>query len=148
MDDLRQDGAELQRLSALVDSWIETELSPSPVFLSVERPEPARWRIRVRGERREVITVWWWLRDYTLWSEAYFLPAPAENRERLFEAVLRWNAQLYGVAFAIGEEDAIYLVGRCPWTALREAELDRLFGCMYETIERYFDYALVAAGYR
>ncbi len=146
-DGLLGTAVEMDALRRCVDEWIDAELRPSPVFLGVERVEADKWRLRVSGEEREVITIWWWLREYTLWSEAYFLPAPANDGTELYEALLRWNASLYGCAFAIGEEDAVYLRGRCPWRAVSRNELGRLFGSIYEAIERYFPYALGLAGY-
>ena len=148
MNDLRWDDSQQERLTRLIDEWIAEELASTSAFLSVEKVEPARWRIRVRGEEREVITVWWWLRDYTLWSETYFIPTPENPSASFFEGLLRWNAGLYGVTFALGEENAVYLVGRCPWTAVSRAELDRLFGATYGAVERFFPLALQAAGFR
>ena len=40
------------------------------------------------------------------------MPAPEENHEQFYEHLLRRNLKLYGAAFAIGEEDAVFLVGQ------------------------------------
>jgi len=40
--------------------------------------------------------------------------------------------------FCIGAEDAVYLVGQLPVTAIDEAELDRIVGTTYATVEQYF----------
>ena len=45
------------------------------------------------------------------------MPAPETNSEATWEYLLRRNADLAGVSFALGAEDAIYLVGRVPVSA-------------------------------
>jgi len=42
------------------------------------------------------------------------MPAPEANVEQVYAYLLRRNADLYGMAFCLGTEDAIYLVGRVP----------------------------------
>ena len=84
--------------------------------------------LRFKGEEKDFITVWFTLRQRTLWHEAQFMPAPEEHKEEVFAYLLRRNMQLFGMAFALGPEDAVYLVGRVParsstttsWTASPE----------------------------
>jgi hypothetical protein len=66
------------------------------------------------------------------------MPAPEENREALFEYLMRLNAKLFGLRFAIGDEDAVYLIGQLPWSSVDEAELDRIVGSAYAYTEQYF----------
>ena len=73
-----------------------------------------RWYLRLRGEEKEFVTVWLTLRQRTLRHEAQFMPAPETNVEATWEYLLTRNADLIGLAFALGAEDAVYLVGRDP----------------------------------
>ena len=51
-------------------------------------------------------------------------------------------AAAYGAAFAIGEEDALFLVGQLANEAVDEAELDRVLGSLYAYVEQCFRPAL------
>ena len=66
------------------------------------------------------------------------MPAPEENHGQLFEHLLRRNQHLYGAAFAIGDEDAVFLVGRLANEAITADELDRVLGSLYGWVEQYF----------
>jgi hypothetical protein len=70
--------------------------------------------------------------------ETYVMPAPEENHAAFYEHLLRRNRVCNGVAFCIGDEDAIYLQGRLPVTAVDEHELDRILGSMYAYVEQFF----------
>ena len=123
----------------LIERWAARELAENPVVLAVDRDqELPRWYVRLRGEEKTTTTVWLTLGQRTLHYESYFMPAPEENAEALYEYLLRVNARLYGVRFAIGEEDAVYLSGRMPLAAVDEDELDRIVGSVYAYSEQYF----------
>ena len=49
---------------------------------------------------------------------------------------MRRNERLVGAHFAIGIEDAVFLRGELPDVALSEAELDRILGTLYATVEQ------------
>ena len=70
------------------------------------------------------------------------MPAPEENTEACFEYLLRANARLFGHSFAIGAEDAVYLVGQLPVGSVDEAELDRMIGSAYAYVEQHFPTAM------
>jgi len=134
---------ELADLTALIDRWAAGELATNPLLSHVEFiPEERRWLIRMRGEDKAVITVWLTLRERTLHFETYFIPAPEENVARCWEYLLRLNARLYGMRFAIGDEDAVYLMGQLPLKAVDAEELDRIIGASYAYTEQYFRSAL------
>lgn len=132
---------ELDRLSALIDAWAERERRDNPVVKAVDRaedPDLRRWYVRMAGEEKQTFTVWLTLREYTLHYESYFMPGPEEDVQRVWEYLLRLNARLFAMRFAIGEEDAVYLVGQLPVGAVDEAELDRIVGSVYAYTEQYF----------
>ena len=136
--------AELDGHDARIDEWLRTQRAENPVVAAVERGEPGerRWYVRLTGEAKSVFTVWFTLRQRTLHYETYVMPAPEENHERFFEHLLRRNLKLYGAAFAIGEEDAVFLVGQLGNDAIEEVELDRVLGSLYVYVEQFFRPAL------
>lgn len=135
---------ELDALEALIDAWLERQKTENPTVGAVDRGEPGerRWYVRLRGEEKDTFTVWFTLRQRTLHYETYVMPAPEENHGVFFEHLLRRNLKLFGAAFAIGEEDAVFLVGQLPVAAVEEHELDRILGSMYAYVERFFRPAL------
>jgi hypothetical protein len=138
---------ELDRFSTLIDRWTGRERATNPLLADVQHdPELRRWYIRLRGEEKTVITVWLTLRERTLQYETYFMPAPEENVAACYDYLLRANARLFGLRFAVGDEDAIYLMGQMPLSAVDEAELDRVVGSAYAYSEQYFAPAM-SVGY-
>lgn len=132
---------ELDELEAQIDAWLAGQLDENPVVAAVERDHESgerRWFVRVTGEEKDVFAVWFTLRQRTLHYETYVMPAPEENPAELYEHLLRRNRQLYGMAFAIGEEDAVFLQGRLANDAITPDELDRVLGSIYEWVERSF----------
>ena len=132
--------AELDEIERRIDRWAGNQLAFAGCVRSVERAEPPlrRWYIRLSGEEKQVFSVWLTLRQRSLYFETYFVPAPAENAERLFEYCLRQNLRLRGARFAVGAEDAVFLVGEIAAGDVAEDELDRILGTLYEATERYF----------
>ena len=130
---------ELARLAGLIDAWVQRQID-EPWVAHVERGEgdEPRWFIRVHGEEKEVFSVWFLLRQRSLFVETYVLPAPEENAAQVFEYLLRRNLRIFGMAFAIGEEDALYLKGEIHNRDVTEAELDRLLGTAYLQTEQCF----------
>ncbi len=131
----------LDALEELIDSWLAVQLEENPVVAAVERDRESgerRWFVRVRGEEKDVFTIWFTLRQRTLHYETYMMPAPEENAGAVYEQLLRRNTRLYGIAFAIGVEDAIFLVGQLANEAVTEDELDRILGSLYAWVEQCF----------
>ncbi|MEY2565694.1 MAG: hypothetical protein QOE35_223 [Actinomycetota bacterium] len=130
---------ELAGFAALIDRWTMAESEVNPIVAAVDfDPELRRWYVRLRGEEKAFTTVWLTLRQRTLHYETYFMPAPEENIEAAYEYLLRANMRLFGMRFAIGAEDAVYLVGQMPLSAVDEDELDRIVGSTYAYAEQYF----------
>ena len=149
MAEVSPDLADRARIVDLVAAWAVTLADENPIVTSVERdvdPDLDRWYVRVRGEEKLVTTVWMTVREHTLHYETYFMPAPEENIAACFEYLLRANLRLYGMRFAIGVEDAVYLVGQMPFSTLAPAtandELDRVLGSAYAYSEDCFRTAM------
>jgi hypothetical protein len=135
----RASAEELAALGGLINSWAAVELTRNPLLAAVDYdPELRRWYLRMRGEEKAIITVWLTLGERTLQFETYFMPAPEENVEACLGYLMRANSKLFAMRFAIGAEDAVYLLGQLPLSAVDEDELDRIIGSAYAYSEQYF----------
>ncbi|MFN8050174.1 MAG: YbjN domain-containing protein [Acidimicrobiales bacterium] len=129
---------ELERLAGVVDSWAKRQIDHDWVA-AVERDGDApRWFVRVNGEEKSVFSVWFFLRQRSLFVETYVLPAPEENEAAVYEFLLRRNLRIFGMSFAIGGEDAICLKGEIHNSDVCDEELDRLLGTAYMMTEECF----------
>ena len=77
--------------------------------------------------------------EHALRVEAFVMRQPDENREELWAWLLRHNARMYGVAFAIDANGDVYLTGRVSLTGLDEDEMDRLLGAVLTYADESFD---------
>src|SRR3546814_7954993 len=85
---------DLGALEQRLDAWLALQLTDNPVVAAVERDAESgerRWFVRVRGEEKDVFTIWFHLRQRTLHYETYVMPAPEENAGALYEHLLRRN---------------------------------------------------------
>jgi hypothetical protein len=129
----------LDAIGAVVDRWIGRQRDENPAFAAAERDTTERrWYVRLRGTERDFVAIWLTVGEYTLAYETYFMPAPEEREAELYEFLLRRNHRLFGMGFAIGPEDALYLVGHMPLAAVDEEELDRIVGSTYAYVEQWF----------
>ncbi len=140
-------------LARQVDEWLAVIAADTPQIAAVDRGTSddtssgdPRWYIRMRGEDKDVTTVWLTLGQRTLRYETYVMPAPEENAGELYEQLLRRNDRLVGAHFSIGIEDAVFLRGELVNQLLSEAELDRVLGTLYATVEQCFQ-ALLRIGF-
>ena len=135
--------AELLALSRMIEAWLARQATENPLVQSVARDgQERRWVIRVTGDEKTLSALWLELGQRSLAYETYLMPAPEENHAQLFEHLLRRNEKLRGATFAIGAEDAIFLMGRVPNVTVDEIELDRILGTLYQGIELFFRPAL------
>ena len=129
----------LEHLRVRIETWLTEQLEENPTIAAVERDTTTRrWFGRVKGEEKDVFTLWLTLGERTLRYETYVMPAPEENVAVFYEHLLRRNRTFNGMAFCIGDEDALFLVGQLPVGAVDEGELDRILGETYEYVERCF----------
>ena len=139
MSDLH-DADALAAIEAQVDGWLASFAAVTPTVRAIDRAEgdEIRWYVRMAGEDKDFTTVWITLGQRTLRYETYVMPAPEENAEQLYEHLLRRNDRLVGAHFSIGSEDAVFLRGELPVSALTADELDRAIGTLYATVEQCF----------
>jgi hypothetical protein len=140
---------ELDDLQARIDAWFVREAEENPMIAALDRGERGerRWYLRLNGIEKTSFTLWFTLGQRTLRYETYVMPAPEENEGALYEHLLVRNLGLYGWAFAIGEEHAVFLQGAVGVAALADDgeladELDRIVGSGWEYVERFFKPAL------
>ena len=133
------DDEALALLERRIDEWLASLAASLPIeALERDEGDSRRWYVRLRGEEKDFTTVWLTLGQRTLRYETYVMPAPEENADELYEHLLRRNERLVGAHYSIGTEDAVFLRGELPLTELGEAELDRIIGTLYATVEQHF----------
>lgn len=79
------------------------------------------------------------LGDHSLSINAFVIRKPDENVAAVHEWLLKKNAGMYCVGFAINELGDIYLVGRLPFSAITEQELDRVIGAVLQYSDSSFN---------
>jgi len=129
---------------AVIDAWTRARLEePDGALVAVDRQaELGRWYLRLRGDEKDFVTIWLTVRQRTLHHEAQVMPAPETNIAETFEYLLRRNADLYQMRFALGPEDAVYLVGELPIAAVTSDELDRVVGSTLQYVDACFPTAM------
>jgi Putative bacterial sensory transduction regulator len=131
-----------------IDGWAARELVAGGFLVAAERQEVTdrtasfRWYLRFKGEEKDFITVWLTLKQRTLHHEAQFMPAPEANKSDVYTYLLRRNNHLFGMWFALGPEDAVYLVGRVPARLVDDDELDRIAGGSVLYTDEHFPTAM------
>jgi hypothetical protein len=100
------------------------------------------WLIRLRGEEKDVITLWLSLRQRTVHVETEVTPAPEENRETLYHYLLAKNAELRELHLAIGPEDGIYLMSQIPIGEVTIERLDEVVGATLTYVEEIYPTAM------
>jgi hypothetical protein len=145
--DLPED-QEMAAAVACIDAWAARELAADGPLVAAERQDVTdrtasfRWYLRFKGDEKDYITVWFTLKQRTLWHEAQFMPVPEANAAEVYAYLLRSNTGLLGMWFALGPEDAVYLVGRVPARLIDDDELDRIAGASVVYTDDHFPTAM------
>ena len=135
--------SELAACHAVVDAWTTVMLAEGGAVVAVDRDEHSdRWYLRLRGDEKDFVTIWLTIRQRTLHHEAQVMPAPEVNVQETYQYVLRRNAELHQMRFSLGPEDALYLVGEIPISAVTDAELDRIVGSSLSYVDDTFPTAM------
>lgn len=143
---MRDDGA-VERLDAVVRTWVDQWRAGGQVGEVEHRPEPDprghyHWLVRVRAGEKQIVTIWLALRQRTVHVETEVTPAPEENREELYRYLLTRNADLREVHLAIGPEAGIYLVAAVPVGEVDVARLDELVGATVTYLDEIYPTAM------
>jgi hypothetical protein len=131
------------RLSATLGEW-EQQWHASSFVGEIEHQDLPddrghfHWLIRLKGEERDVITLWLSLRQRTVFVETELMPAPEENVEALYRYLLVKNHELRELHLAIGPEAGIYLVTQVPIGELTVERMDELVGATVTYVDDMF----------
>ena len=133
----------LSELTEVISEWLDNQLSSKTLVQSVEHNKnESRWYVRISGEDKDNSMVLFTLGQRTLHFETYFMPSPEENRQDVFQYLLRKNSKLYGVSFGVGSEEAVYLSGQINSEVISSDTLDWVLGTIYKAVEECFKPAL------
>ena len=133
----------LSELTEVISEWLDSQLSSKTLVQSVEHNKnESRWYVRISGEDKDNSMVLFTLGQLTLHFETYFMPSPEENRQDVFQYLLRKNSKLYGVSFGVGGEEAVYLSGQINSEVISSDTLDWVLGTIYKAVEECFKPAL------
>ena len=131
---------QLDELERQIDRWAATACATHDELADVQRGEEGerRWYLRLKGEEKQTFAVWFKLSQRTLYYETYVAPAPHHDPPKLLAYLMRRNMSIYGAAFGVGDEEALFLAGRLPVEQISDTELDRILGMLWEETERCF----------
>ena len=104
-----------------------------------EKSSDSSYLLTLPGEKKLQTHCALVLGDHSLSINAFVIRKPDENESVVHEWMLKKNATMYCVAFAINELGDIYLVGRLPFSAVTEQELDRVIGAVLQYSDSSFN---------
>lgn len=135
--------AERQRVLAAVEAFCG-EWQGSGHLVGMEHREVTdrtatdRWALRFKGTEKDVIAIWLTLGQRTVVAESEVMPAPDNAVAEVHAFALARNLSLFGLSYALGPEDALYLVSRLPAAAVDAGELDRLCGAFVSEVDEVY----------
>ena len=104
-----------------------------------EKSSDSSYLLTLPGEKKLQTHCALVLGDQSLSINAFVIRKPDENESVVHEWMLKKNATMYCVTFAINELGDIYLVGRLPFSAVTEQELDRVIGAVLQYSDSSFN---------
>lgn len=104
-----------------------------------EHREPGSFLITLPGTKKLQTTCWVLVGRHGVLVEAFVCRHPDEAHEDVYRWLLRRNARLYGVHYALDKVGDIYLVGRLAHHAVTADELDRVLGQVVEAADGDFN---------
>jgi Putative bacterial sensory transduction regulator len=107
--------------------------------LEWESPGEGQFFVTLPGTHKLATHCWLVAGRHALLVEAFVCRKPDENVEEFHRFLLRRNARLYAVSFAVDAAGDVYLVGRLPLHAVTAEEVDRILGSVLEYADESFD---------
>jgi hypothetical protein len=98
-----------------------------------------RFLVTLPGTARLQTPTWLVITEHALLVGAFVCRRPDEDHEDVYRYLLRRNARLYGVHYALDRVGDIHLVGRIGLHAVTEDEVDRLLGQVLEAADGDFN---------
>jgi len=119
--------------SAVIEDFLESH------DIDFEKSGDAAYLLTLPGEKKLQTHVALVLGEHSLSINAFVIRKPDENTAAVHEWLLQKNASMYAVAFAINELGDVFLVGRLPYAAITERELDRVLGAVLQYSDSSFN---------
>ncbi len=107
--------------------------------LDYDRKGPGSYFVTLPGTKKLQTNCWLVIGRHALVVEAFVCRKPDEEHEEVYRYLLRRNARLYGVHYAVDKMGDIYLVGRLAHHAVTPDELDRVLGQVLEAADGDFN---------
>ena len=107
--------------------------------IDFEKSSEATYLLTLPGEKKLQTHCALVVGDQSLSINAFVIRRPDENEAVVHEWLLKKNASMYCVAYAVNELGDIYLVGRLPFSAVTEQELDRVIGAVLQYSDTSFN---------
>jgi len=119
--------------NAVIDDFLSSH------DLDYEQKDESTYLVTLPGEAKQQTHCALVVGDHSLSINACVIRKPDENKEAVFEYLLKKNASMYSIAFAVNELGDIYLVGRLPLDAVNEREIDRILGAVLQYADSSFN---------
>jgi hypothetical protein len=110
--------------------------------LDFAEPQPEQFFVKLPGTHKLFTNAWLVVGQHGLLVEAFVCRRPDENFEEFSAFLLRRNARMYAVSFALDKAGDVYLVGRLPLAGITAEEVDRLLGSVLQYADESFDLLL------
>ncbi|MCW2669164.1 MAG: hypothetical protein JWO27_1061 [Frankiales bacterium] len=110
--------------------------------LDFAEPQPEQFFVKLPGTHKLFTNAWLVVGQHGLLVEAFVCRKPDENHEDFFAFLLRRNAKMFAVSFALDKAGDVYLVGRLPLSGITATEVDRLLGSVLQYADESFDLLL------
>jgi hypothetical protein len=107
--------------------------------IEFETPEPHTYVLALPGTRKLSTTTSVIVGEQVLTVIAFVARNPDENREAVYRWLMRRNARMLAVGFAIDELGDIYLVSRLPLGAVTANGIDLIIGAVLENADESFN---------
>jgi hypothetical protein len=119
--------------TAVIDDFLQSH------DLDYDQKDEATYLITLPGQTKQQTHCALVVGDHSLSINAFVIRKPDENKVGVYEYLLKKNAAMYLVAFAVNELGDIYLVGRLPLDAVTEREIDRILGEVLQYADSSFN---------
>jgi hypothetical protein len=107
--------------------------------LEHEHSGPGSFIITLPGTKKLQTTCRVLVGQHGVLVEAFVCRRPDEAHQDVYRWLLRRNARLYGVHYALDKAGDIYLIGRLAHHAMTAQELDRVLGQVVEAADGDFN---------
>jgi len=119
--------------AAIIDDFLQSH------DLDYDQKDESTYLITLPGQTKQQTHCALIVGDHSLSINAFVIRKVDENQEKVYEYLLRKNAGMYSIAFALNELGDIYLVGRLPLDAVNEQEIDRILGAVLQYADSSFN---------